>query len=61
LEKEVLDTFDFEMSFYYRYVDDIVAVPTSKIDCIFKSFNSIYSRLQFTIEISHNTINFKLI
>jgi len=59
LEKEVLDTFAFEILFYYRYVDDIImAVPTSKIDFIFKSFNSIHSRLQFTIEIGHNTINF---
>jgi len=40
-------------------VDDIVlAVPTSKIDFVFKKFNSIHPKLQFTIEIGKNSINF---
>jgi len=41
LEREVLETFDFDIPFYYRYVDDIMlAVPTSKIDSVFNKFNS---------------------
>jgi len=59
LERVVLETFDFDIPFYYRYVDDIVlAVPTSKIDSVFKKFNSIHPKLQFTIEIGNNSINF---
>jgi len=59
LEREVLETFEFEIPFYYRYVDDIVlAVPTSKIDLVFNKFNSIHERLQFTIEIGKSSINF---
>jgi len=58
LESLVLETFDFDILFYYRYVDDIMlAVPTSKIDFVFKKFNSIHPKLQFTIEIE-NSINF---
>jgi len=59
LEKEVLETFEFDIPFYYRYVDDIVlAIPTSKIDSIFNKFNSIHPRLQFIIEIGKSSINF---
>jgi len=59
LEGEVLATLDFDIPFYYRYVDDIVlAVPTSKIDLVFEKFNSVHSSLQFTIEIGQNSINF---
>jgi len=51
LEKEVLETFEFDTPFYYRYVDIMLAVPTSKIDSVFNKFNSIHLRLQFTIEV----------
>jgi len=48
----VLETFEFDIFFYYRYVDDIVlTVLTSKIDLVFNKFNSIHPRLKFTIEI----------
>jgi len=36
----------------------VIIVPTSKINFVFKKFNSIHPRLQFTIKIGHNTINF---
>jgi len=59
LERVVLETFDFDIPFYYTYEDDIVlAVPTSKIYFVFKKFNSIHPKLQFTIEIGKNSINF---
>jgi len=46
LERVVLETFDFDIPFYYRYVDDIVlVVSTSKIDSGFKKFNSIHPKL----------------
>jgi len=36
----------------------MLTVPTSKIDFVFNKFNSIHLRLQFTIEIGKNSINF---
>jgi len=35
-----------------------MAVPTSKIEVVIATFNSIHSSLQFTSEIGHKTINF---
>jgi len=59
LEKSVLGNFSFTIPFYYRYVDDLVmAVPTTEIDHVFSAFNSFHPRIQFTIEIGHNMINF---
>jgi len=59
LEESVLGDFKFTMPFYYRYVDDLVmAVPTAEIDYVFSAFNSFHPRIQFTIEIGHNVINF---
>jgi len=59
LGKRVLETFNFNIPFYYRYVDDLVmAVPTSKIEVVIETFNSYHSSLQFTTEIGHKTINF---
>jgi len=59
LENEVLGTFNFDVPFYYRYVDDLVmAVPTSKIKIVIETFNSIHPSLQFTAEIGHKIINF---
>ena len=36
--------------FYYRYVDIILAVPSDSIDNILGIFNSLHTRLQFTME-----------
>jgi len=59
LESRVLETFNFKIPFYYRYIDNLVmAVPTSKIEVIIATFNSIHLSLQFTSEIGHMTINF---
>jgi len=59
LEKKVLETFNFNIPFCYRYIDDLVmAVPTSKIELVIETFNSIHQSLQFTTEIGHKTINF---
>jgi len=49
-ETECIKKFDFNLTFYYRYVDDIVlAAPTDKTDLILESFNN-YERLNFTVE-----------
>jgi len=54
--------FFFQMKdFYFRYVDDIViAIPLSltKKLRVLNVFNSFHSRLQFTIELSGNVLNF---
>jgi len=51
---------DCDISFYYRYVDDIIlAAPNEKIAKIVETFNSFHDRLQFTVEYENNkTLNF---
>ena len=59
LETVVLGTFDFHVPFYFRYVDDIaLAIPSDKVNFILESFNAFHPRLQFTIEIGNNILNF---
>jgi len=51
LENSCLNSIDCHLTFYYRYVDDIVmAAPNNKIDLIFNTFNKYHERLNFTIE-----------
>jgi len=50
LEIECINKFDFHLTFYCRYMDDIMlAVPTDKIDLILESFNNYHERLKFII------------
>ena len=50
---------NFDILFYYRYVDDIcTAVSPSQIDCLLEQFNSFHPRLQFTVERGGDIINF---
>ncbi|XP_018364720.1 PREDICTED: uncharacterized protein LOC108762281 [Trachymyrmex cornetzi] len=59
LESRVLSTIEFPVLFYYRYVDDIVlCLPTTEVEGILERFNSFHPRLQFTIEVGGNAINF---
>ncbi|KAG5342013.1 SETMR methyltransferase, partial [Acromyrmex heyeri] len=45
--------------FYYRYVDDLcTAVSVSKMDSFLSTFNSFHPRLQFTVEVEDNSLNF---
>ena len=39
-----------EYPFYYRYVDDILALSSEEIDDTLTIFNSLYTRLQFTMD-----------
>ena len=51
LEEFVFEKFDFELPFYFRYVDHtILCVPLNKIQILIDSFNSFHPRLQFTYE-----------
>jgi len=59
LENNVLNSVDFPIPIFYRYVDDILlAVPVEKIDFILNKFNSFHPRLQFTLERGGDRINF---
>jgi len=60
LEDKALGMIDCDISFYYRYVDDIIlAAPNEKIERIVEIFNSIHNRLQFTVEYEKDrTLNF---
>jgi len=54
LEIACLNRINCQLTFYYRYVDDIVmAAPRDKIDLIFKMFNDYHNRLKF-IEYEEN-------
>jgi len=49
-----LDSINFQLTFYFWYVDDIVmATPSDKVDLIFETFND-HERLKFTIEYEEN-------
>jgi len=55
LETEVMKELDFEFSFYYRYVDDVLLLtPSDKVDIILNTFNNIHNRLKFTVEYEKN-------
>ena len=51
LETMSLMSLNFDILFYYRYVDDIcTAMSPSHIDGLLEQFNSFHPRLQFTVE-----------
>jgi len=51
LETSCLNRINCKLTFYFRYVDDIVmAAPSEKTDLIFKTFNEYHDRIKFTIE-----------
>jgi len=55
LELKAIKNLDFEIPVYYRYVDDILLItPANRVDIILNAFNSIHSRLQFTVEYEKN-------
>lgn len=60
LETEALNSLEFSLPFYYRYVDDIVlAILMSKINKVLRVFNSLHRRLKFTVELEENNrLNF---
>jgi len=57
LEKRALEGFINEIPFYYRY-DILTAVSRQKTKELLDRFNSFHPRMQFTIEIGGNRINF---
>ena len=50
LETEVLDILRIILSFYIRYVDDIMTAPIELIEHILIVFNSFHTRFQFILE-----------
>jgi len=51
LEIRTLENYVNKIQFYYRYVDDLTAVPRQKVKDLLNKFNSFHPRMQFTIEI----------
>jgi len=44
----------FDVSFYYRFVDDIImAIFLDKVQEVLSKFNSYHNRIQFTCEIGN--------
>lgn len=60
LETTVLSKMNFEIPFFFRYVDDIItAVPQDQVENTLKKFNEYHKKLQFTVEKElNNKINF---
>jgi len=59
LENWTLSDIQYYIPFYYRYVDNIVLCLSSfEIEFILEKFNSFHPRLQFTLELDGNSINF---
>jgi len=55
LELVAINNLPFHLSFYYRYVDDIIlAAPSNSLDILLQTFNAQHSRLQFTMEIERD-------
>ncbi|XP_011882563.1 PREDICTED: uncharacterized protein LOC105570172 [Vollenhovia emeryi] len=51
LEIKALEALTFVPPFYVRYVDDIaMSVPSSQKTSTLETFNSLHSRIQFTLE-----------
>ena len=47
------------LPFYYRFVDDILlAAPASSVKSILDIFTSQYPRLQFTVKVGGDRLNF---
>ncbi|XP_018405650.1 PREDICTED: uncharacterized protein LOC108782002, partial [Cyphomyrmex costatus] len=59
LESLALLSFNRELPFYYRYVDDVcLAVDVSDINLLLRNFNEFHPRLQFTVEIGGDRLEF---
>jgi len=59
LEERALEKLDFSPSFYFRYVDDIaMTIPVDSVERTLNIFNSLHPRLQFTVEIGGELLNF---
>jgi len=59
LEEKSLATLGCMVPFYSRYVDDIaMAVPPDKVNEVLMTFNGFHTRLQFTLEVGGDMLNF---
>lgn len=57
LELRALNTLTFNITFCYRYVDDIaLAIPDNKLHEVLDLFNSFHHRTQFTYEMQSNGV-----
>ncbi|EFN65030.1 hypothetical protein EAG_06186, partial [Camponotus floridanus] len=66
LESQCLNSLNFTIPIYYRFVDDVFAiVPRTRMDEILTNFNNYHERLRFTFEMevdsSISFLNVKII
>lgn len=55
----MLEKLSIPLPFYFRYVDDIaMTISSTIVNDILINFNSFHPKLQFTIEIGNDTLNF---
>lgn len=52
LGTKLLKILNFHVSFFLRY-DIAMAIPSDKVNCTLKYFNSFHPRLQFTMEMGN--------
>jgi len=59
IESRAINILNIPLPIYVRYVDDILlAAPADSVNDILKTFNSFHPRLQFTLEIGEDKLNF---
>jgi len=58
IENRAINTINILLPFYMRYVDIVLSAPSDSIQDIVNTFNSFYPRLQFTLEIDEDRLNF---
>jgi len=59
LERKAITALCHPVHFYYRYVDDlIISVLRINIDSVLTTFNSFHARLQFTMKMGGDKLNF---
>jgi len=59
IESRAINALNVTLPIYFRYVDDILlAAPSDSVNDIVNTFNSFHPRLQFTLEVGGDKLNF---
>jgi len=59
IEIKAIERLPFDLPLYFRYVDDILlAASTDQLKEVLETFNSFHKRLQFTLELWGDKLNF---
>jgi len=59
IESRAINVLNVPLPIYFRFVDDILlAAPSDSVNDIVNTFNSFHPRLQFTLEVGGDSLNF---